>query len=76
MNWKIVFNAIDGYSLRLMHREFLVVVYENTIQTYTVVVFSNNPERSCWFSACVETLIAALSLGEEKFKEFKKTYDA
>lgn len=76
MNWKITFNAFDGYSLRLIHREFQVVVYENTIQTYTVVVFANNSERSCWFSTCVETLIAALSLGEEKFREFKKTYDA
>lgn len=74
MNWKIVSDAIDGYSMQLVHRQFRVVVYENTIQTYRVVVFANNPECSCWFSTCVDTLITALSLGEEKFKEFKKPY--
>lgn len=75
MRWKIRFDALDGYSLQLRHREFRVVVYEDVIQTYRIVVFANNPECSCWFSTCVDTLITALSLAEEKFKEFKKPYD-
>lgn len=75
MNWKIRFDAVDGYSLQLRHQQFRVVVYENCIQTYRVVVIANNPECSCWFSTCVDTLITALSLGEEKFREFKKPYD-
>lgn len=74
MRWKIVFDDIDGYSLQLRHQQFRVVVYTN-VETCQVVVFANNPECSCWFSTCVDTLITALSLGEQKFKEFKKPYD-
>lgn len=64
MQWKLVHDDIDGCSLQLRHCQFRVVVYKN-LETH-----ANNPESSCWFAQIVGTREEALSLGEEKFKEF------
>lgn len=73
--WELVRDEIDGCVYEKFHRQFRVVVYEKA-DKYTVVVFANNPESSCWFSETVEVFGEAIALGNAKFKEFKKPYNS